>query len=406
MSLKSLTIASLIAMYGLSAGTALALQVRFHQVSWLADSGGYHPLGQYSDTGIIGVGIEAADLPSLSPDGNGGFYGYLNVRTMAAGGSTMWSVQNRFVQFDSSDLDGRLEDGMFFDLGTGVGPVTSVGYEYGFSPIALDAPSFGFVGSSVVEQSDLLFGGGSVEGEFDGGTGKELPSKSEGFKGASSAVASQKTTRIKIKENETVPMDEEKNHCGPGSIAKSLKYLEKSDDRIKLGSLSAQQIYDDLKGRMGTTTEKGTYLDKWQKGKAEFVKEKKLPIETEYTTDIEKVAKCLGDGADIELFVYQGDGWGGHFTFVSEIVRQYDKDGKLIGYSVKTLNDLKQGDGKSGNDSITYQFDSTGKCTSHGKNAKLYGFLVEKPVPEPATLFGLAVGAAALISQRRTRTRA
>lgn len=391
---------------------AFAFDVSFNQLSWLSDGGGYS--SQFSDWGRVNVKFDSADSGMFFSNSSGGYYGYLNIVTQdVTGGLNNWAVQNRYVQFDSlADFSGSLGESLMFDLGHGPDlqvPVTSMNYLLNLSMTPEQSMPGGFQGNSAVSTLDTLFGGAgddSANPTFSGGTGQNKPPKAKNFEGSDKNTKREDRVKIKIDESKTEPMSEHKNHCGPGSVAKSLKYLADTNSNIKLPG-TVTDAYNDLKAGMGTTEADGTYLDKWLKGKKDWVDKNKLPITTIYTSNIDDVAKALKEGCDVELFVYQGQDatkdYGGHFTFVSEIVRHYDENGKLTGYDVKTLNDLTQGDGQAGNDVITYKFDATGKCTSHFPGAKLNGFMVECPVPEPGTYMALALGVVGLVARRRRR---
>ncbi|MBS1705059.1 MAG: PEP-CTERM sorting domain-containing protein [Armatimonadetes bacterium] len=396
-------------------GTAMmgvyAADIQSSQLGFLSDSGGYQ--NQYSDWGSMQITYRASDFSDMTSDGQGGFYGYLNVWNSNSSATDNWAVQNKFVYFNSaSEMEGST-DGFWYALGNEGTNYAGTSNQYKYQLTAVPTSMMGSnlrMSSDTITQQDVLFGGGAYDspdnGLFTGGTGQSIGATAKNSDAGGTGAASSKTSRIKVKDSEVDPIKEDPNHCGPGSVTKSLQYLKKTSSLLSGADLSG--VYDALKGSMETTQENGTYLDKWISGKKKVTDDKKIPVSTEYISDpskIDDIAKKLSEGADVELFVYQGKGkdgkeWGGHFAFVSEIVRNYDANGKLIGFTVRTLNDLNQKDQNAGNDPITYTFDSTGKCTSHGTGAKLYGFMVETPVPEPATLAALAIGAVALLRRR------
>src|ERR1035441_5062739 len=129
--------------------------VSFDQVSWGNGNGGY--VDQNSEWGQANISL-AGDAGLLTPDGSGGYYGYVNIVTSVAGGSNNnWAVQNLVVNFSSlAAVNGSLATTVNFDLGQTDGTaVGSLNYfaQVSATPLALQ-PSGPMSGASLANETE------------------------------------------------------------------------------------------------------------------------------------------------------------------------------------------------------------------------------------------------------------
>src|ERR1017187_5442757 len=127
--------------------------VSFDQVSWGNGNGGY--VDQNSQLGQATIGL-AGDAGLLTPDGSGGYFGYVNIVTSVAGGSNNnWAVENLVVNFNSlAAVNGSLATTVNFDLGQTDGTaVGSLNYfaQVSATPLALQ-PSGPMSGASLANE--------------------------------------------------------------------------------------------------------------------------------------------------------------------------------------------------------------------------------------------------------------
>ena len=257
-----------------------------------------------------------------------------------------------------------------------------------------------------VSVAEELIGGenGSIGPDtFSGGTGQAPPSAAENFVGVDAGDGDVGRPGKSIANETDVPaVNEDKNGCAPAAVARSIKMLSNENDHLDVSD-TAQQIYNDLRGKMGTTAT-GTSTPNILAGKNTYVTEENLPIASEFTNDFQRAIDTLNCGGDCEIGVYwgkngAGQNMGAHRAFVSEITPIKDGDGTVIGYTVKYIDDM-QGDGNAVNRTKTLKLKADGTLEQHGTGAKLINLLCEHVVaPVPAlTEFGMVVAAILLIA--------
>lgn len=384
--LKDMFAVAVVGLWFLPSG-AHGASVSFSQIDWLDGAGGY--TSYESDWGGVQVTLDVVDAAYFAPVSSG-YVTYVNVTTTVAGGAGgNWGVQNLAVVLDDLSADtfvGRLGESVFFDLGIAPGSQRVSDIEYilslGAAPLA-SAPS-GAMAVSGVDVEEVLFGGliGTVDGEtFEGGTSQAAPPAALNFVGVGPGEQVGGKGAIKGKEKDVPKVAEDKNHCAPGSAARSLKYLAAHNPNVNVPD-DPTQLHKDLAKEMKTTLKSGTWVDRFKSGKDEYVEKKKLPIRTKQTKNVEDVIDALKKGADVELMVYwgknsSGKSMGGHAAFVTEITEIKNAAGETTGYQVKTIDDAKQGDGKAANDPHTYRFDKDGKLRGFGTGAGLIGYQIE-----------------------------
>jgi hypothetical protein len=351
-----------------------------------------------------------------------GYQGFINVSTQLQipGSSQNWAVQNLPIAFvNPSELNGRLAESTTFDLGIVRGSINleslsnaimSFGLAISATPVnSMPAISYAPIG---IQTLQVLFGGvADTEGGSSGSSGRVIPLPAQNFVGALPGEKQSTVGKIFGEESAIPAVDEEINGCAPGSVARSLKYMAAQNGLTVPGTV--QDVYDVLKdsdhmktslGEDGT----GTLVSMTKAGKDKYVKEKELGINTKQTKDVEEAKKTLKNKGDVEISVrFKGkdengnDIYWGHMAFVSEIIDLTDEQGNPTGYTVKYIDDAKQGDGLASNKTHTVTFNSDG--TGRASNVvRLINFQVET-VPEPGTLALLVVGLIGIASSARKR---
>jgi len=386
------------------------LDVIFCQLSWLDDFGGYNT--QFSDWGQMGLMLNDSVLPYLYPGEGGGLYGWLNVQTFVDEYPWNWSIRNYPIFVPAgANLSDDLRSNLRFSLGTIDGfpgfpgeVASSISYSYTITPQPIPLPQFGAtVYGRPVVQYDVAWGGGADEltGSLGGTTTYGLwmiPAFPWGDPAFDVRILCPPHS-ITVKETDIPAVSEETNGCAPGSVARSLKYLQQQFPSLGLTD-GAQDIYDDLRDAMESSVgagSYGTYLTRPNPtgqrglipGKTDYLIARGIgnKIETTTTTDFETAGECLDDGADIELFVFWGTDGGGqsmgaHFAFISSIQAVKDGNGNVLCWFVDYIDDPKQGDGTAANEKHTLKFNADGTLDGHGTGAGVLTFIIEKKVDE------------------------
>ncbi|BDI29032.1 hypothetical protein CCAX7_10830 [Capsulimonas corticalis] len=382
-----------------------AANLTFHQADWLSDFTGF--TSQNSDWGQVDIHLTSSDLSALQYDPSSSTYtGYINVVTNVQDGATMnWAVQNLPVQFQGlSSFNGSLPDSVMFDLGVTPGmDVTQLGYyaTINMDPLGL-APTGSFA-TAGVDNLSLLYGG--VDGTdpdtgttFLGGTGRDAPPKAENFKGANAGETQGKGGQIAGKETDVAAVDEDKMGCVPGATARSIKYLQSQHKNVNTPD-SAQDVYNALKTTMQSSVGdggNGTNVDNLKPGKDAYDKAKKLPIKTEKNGGIANAIAALNKKKDVEV-ILKSKGQGGHCAFVSKIIPTLDKKGRVVSYTISTIDDPTQGNHKAENRKADYTVKPNGDITSPGNFAKVDTYFIETAVPEPSSSAALFAGFVSLV---------
>jgi hypothetical protein len=377
---------------------AAAGTVSFDQLSWL-DETGITFTSPNSDWGLVNVKFDSSDLGLFSPDGSGGFFGFVNLATStpSSGATTNWAVQNLPVHFGSAAAIGNFSDGLTFSLGNTPGmAVSGINYILNVMPTPLNMiPTTGISASATVANLNFLIGGIA---QFGGGTGQTAPPPAQNFMAAAPGGKLGQSATITGTEADIPAINEQVNGCAPGAAARSLKYLGVPGD--------AQTLYGKLRDAMkthvggGNPDYNGTRMgapDDYTNGKN--VVAGKFGVVTKTVNSFTDAMNALKAKCDVELFVSygakdNGDKLGGHLAFVTQIKCLTDAAGAVTGYTVSTLNSSQ--DGSASNNPIDFQFDAAGKLLNFGHNGSLVDFRVEC-VPEQSSLVMLSTGVAALV---------
>jgi len=381
---------------------ARAVDLAFRQVSWSDNSGTGAWVSRHSDWGRVEISLSAADQGLFQPmtvGGVSGWGGFLNIVTDSSGLSD-WNVSNLPIFFTAgSELDGRLPQGVLFDLGVAPStPVTGLNYLLTVDPAPLAAMPAGALQPATVTEFGVSVGGDNLwlRDAFIEGGGQTTPQPAKNAEGAKPAEKIGSVAKIAIEEKNVAAVSEDANSCAPGSVARSIKYMAAANPSVKVTD-DAQKVYGDVRTAMGTTAS-GTATADILSGKNTYVSNNKLPVTSTQTTDFKKAMETLKNKGDVEIGVFWGtkaDGksLGAHRAFVAEIQEIQDASGNTTGYLVKIIDDPKQGDGTAANSTTTLKFDAAGNLVQmDGKGAatgaKLINFQTEdvQPAKAPVTV--------------------
>ena len=391
-------IAAIVLMFGVVA-PAHSASLDFMQTDWMDASGGY--ISQDSDWGRVEITLGSADAGAFFPMTAGGVTGqggFINIVTYVGGGGAAWNIQNLPIFFENpAELDGRLPQGVAFDLGTALG-VDVANLDYYWEIVSTPSPAMpgGAKTNTSVSVFEILNGGDAIwlAGTLTEGAGPATPVPAENFNGANAGEKIGAVSKISVAEKNLHKVNEDGNGCAPGSVARSVKYMSDTHSNVNVPD-SAQTVYGQLRTAMGTTA-KGTGTSKILSGKNAYVAANNLPIVSTQTNSFKKAMDTLKNGGDVEAGVAwgqdaNGKSLGAHRAMVTEVQEITDAGGATTGYVVKIVDDPTQGDGKAENKTHTLKFDKDGKLIGHdGKGAatgaRLINFQTEDVVASKATI--------------------
>ncbi len=396
---------------------ARAVNVSFDQVSWGNGSGGF--VDQNSSWGQATLGFSPTDVGSLTPDGSGGYYGWVNMVTSVPGGSNNnWAVENMPVVFsDPSQLGSDLALTANFDLGNNVDgtAISSLNYSLTLSPTPLASQPGGPLTGASVTVADEVEGTESNTAD----EGSWAGTIAQNFIGAIVSVVTNisfSNGQISGGQTNIARIAEDDNGCAPAAAARSIKYLGSMFPSVAV-SQTAQQVYGTLVTNMNTsigTNGNGTAPANFVAGKNQYFTANALTIgPTQVTNSFAAAMAALKNTNDVEMGLNWGftdaartSGLGGHCTFVAGITEiRYTNN--VIGYVVTCIDDPNQGSGIASNEAYNLVFDANGNLLSGGGvGGRLNSLRIEAVVPEPATVELVAAGlVAAMIVSRRRRHR-
>jgi hypothetical protein len=167
-------------------------------------------------------------------------------------------------------------------------------------------------------------------------------------------------------------VDEDINGCAPASAARSIEYMGWT---FGFPTDSADDIYDDLRGDMGTDAT-GTSVGNFLTGKQAYTDREGLPIDTKQVfgmAGIGEVMDAIDNGCDVEIMI-AWEGGGGHAAMITSVIQLSDGS-----YIITYVDDPEQGDGEAENEEHTIHVRPDG--TFNG--GSIIGFQIEckKEVP-------------------------
>jgi hypothetical protein len=306
-------------------------------------------------------------------------------------------------------VSGRLSDSVYFQLLPTLStdsPVSQLNYFTTVTAAPLTSEPTGSFTFAQVSNLPLAFGGYSDQTAggttFSGGTTNAPPAQAQDFVGTPGGGKTGLTATISGTEAAIPAVNEGINGCGPGSAARSLKYLQ-AQTGINV-TQTAQQVYDTLRDgtHMKTVIGKngGTTGPNFLMGKQQYTTENKLPVTTSRSTSFVDAINALNTKGDVEILIDlgvngRGQNMGGHIAFVSSIVQNLDAAGDVSGYTVKLIQSNQAG-GMANNQTDTLQFDADGNLQGRGRGAQLTAFQIES-VPEPASFVMLLTAVVVLL---------
>jgi len=332
------------------------LSVGFTQLDWIGEAG--EPDIPFSRVGTAEISFGDAETRFLEADGGG----FVNITTSLDGGATStWSVQNLYLSYPDEAHLQESSPSVQFDLGVPNGvPLDSLSYFVSVTTEPLLDPPVGPLGPAAVDHAGYHTGGFE-----DGGSGlSTIPYTIGPWVGGDFSTAFVLDTAAALVGGDGVAaVNEDKNGCAPGAVARSIHYL--------LGdpSVNVQDIYNGLYGAMGTGPN-GTSLAGIVNGKQAYNESQGLGIDTglvAWDGDLGGVMDALDAGADVEILI-RWNGGGGHMAMVTGITQLSNGQ-----YQITYVDDPHQGDGVAENAEHTITVNPDGSFAG----GQVAGFLVE-----------------------------
>lgn len=368
------------------------IAVTIQQLNWSDNAGGY--VGYHSDWGEFHIALDSTDAGLLYPHPGGGLYAWVNIRAwVEENGQVEWPVRNFLVYFENAAaMDTSLGHALWTDLGFPVASPVDRGLRLETTLLPEPYPDppppptvFSYWINSVGER-DVLFGG-LIDPPNSGNSGNAPPPVPQQQGGSGTKVGKAHG----IKDVGVGPVNEGPNGCVPGSVARSLHYLDTTSDAFSTGQ-SAQQIYDEIYGYMGTTAAGGTSFANMKKGKKKYADKHNLIIETTeaatYADAARAVDGTLANGdpnpagrADVEMDIDWGNGFS-HQVFVASMYELTNAAGNLVGWQVNAIDDGDQQDQTAESHVESYTVNADGTIAGH-PNARITRFIVERAKPKP-----------------------
>lgn len=354
------------------------IQVEFSQLNWGGDAKAFR--FPQSRVGAVEFSFDSGATELLVEKGA---YANIAIQVPGAPGSH-WVVRNLYLRFPDEKWMLGSRPSVQFGLPTRNGVrVSRLSYVLSITeePLA-SAPAGSPVRTAVGLESYR------VGGLIDGG-GAVLPLRIgpwQGIKAGKDLVNGQveDVAWVDIPVADIEEVSEAPEHCAPGAVARSIKYM--LDSAGVAYPDSAQEIYNDLKNDMGTTEENGTSADGIVNGKAKYAGDNDLDIDTTLPLGIggiDDAMDTLNNGGDVEILIRwknaNGEDTGGHVGMIVSIVDNGDGT-----FQITYIDDPDQTDGQAKNEQHTITVDANGNFPG----GRVYGLLIETlnpPAPTPTS---------------------
>ncbi|HEY0511978.1 MAG TPA: hypothetical protein VGH73_08740 [Thermoanaerobaculia bacterium] len=355
------------------------IQVRFRQLNWLG-------LGKTVRFPASRVATAELSFNSSATDKLVGQGSFVNLVIQVPGrAGREWVVQNLFLQYEDENFLLGSHPSVKFPLPTpNTLRVPQLSYQLSVTPEPLAVAPSGAFARARVEPMDYQVGG-----YLNGGSEKtDFPLRIRPWVGSSLdrqgklAIVMDRQASTKVAPADLPAINEGVNGCAPAGVARSVQYML-GNQGTKF-PLSAQDIYNELYGDMGTTAANGTASGQAiANGKGQFAGNHNLNINTTLSQNgigsIGNAMNTLNAGGDVEVLIRWPDG-SGHVAMISSIVARADGT-----YQITYVDDPHQGDGVAQNEEVVIIVNANGTITSGGTGS-IDGLLIETlnpPAPAP-----------------------
>lgn len=370
---------------GRPASPTEGIQVQFKQLNWL----GPGATVRFPDSRVAAMELSFNSSATGKLVGQGSF---VNLIIQVPGRSGReWVVQNLFLRYEDEDFLLGSHPSVQFALPTpNAFRVPRLNYQLTVTPEALVAPPSGTLERARVEPMPYRVGG-----YVDGGSAStDLPLRIGPWiglrpdrQGKIAIAADLQQATVKGSPDNLPAINEGTNGCAPAGVARSIQYMLNNQGR-QVG-LSAQGIYNELYGDMGTNSTNGTAsAQAMANGKAQFAGNHNLNINTTLAQNgvgsMGSAMTTLSNGGDVEIILRWPDGKG-HVAMIVSIT-----DLGNGSYQITYVDDPTQGDGNAQNAQHTITVNSSGVITAGGSGS-VEGVLIETlnpPAPVGPTPIG------------------
>jgi hypothetical protein len=346
------------------------IQVTFKQLNWLGP--GKTVRFPSSRVAVAELAFNSSATDKLVGQGS-----FVNLVIQVPGrAGREWVVQNLFLRYEDENFLLGSNPSVQFPLPTpNAVRVPRLSYHLSVTPEPLAvAPSGSLLQARVASMNYQV--GGLVNGGSDKSSYPLQVRPWVGIQPSEDKIVAQQqmqTAAIKVPAGNVVAINEGTNGCAPAGVARSIQYM--LDNQGTHLGISAQDIYNELYGDMGTTAANGTASGQAiANGKGQFTGNHNLNINTNLSMagigNIGGAMNTLNGGGDVEVLIQWPNG-SGHVAMITSIVALPGG-----GYQITYVDDPTQGDGVAQNEQVTITVDGNGNLTSGGTGS-IVGLLTE-----------------------------